>query len=332
LCNAGTWSTTPGSTSSTQCISCNAGTWSSLLGATSSLTCIACRAGTFSNIGSTNKTQCDNCNAGTWSFAGTNCFLCNAGTWSSVVASTTFATCVDCEAATSSQSGSSSIFSCIPLNCASGDPCTHYAYSESTCLAVPGCGWCYGQCWSGSASGSAIAVSPMACQSTTTELAWAYGSSNTDPCNRHTSCAQCISISPCGWCDNQCWSGALGHAESSAPAECQFTGSPYFLFNLQQCEIEGNRSFTPTTPCAFCNSGYFITNNGTCSTPSSSSSTSIGATGIALISVGSIVGVLAVILGVYLYKRWSQKCLQAVQFQKLSTINWLNESQPTQLL
>lgn len=214
-------------------------------------------------------THCTDCNAGTWSStigasALSVCIRCSAGTWSSTSAASSSLSCNFCATGSFSSAGASSLSACIWNGCASMDPCTQY-YNCATCKAATGCGWCQGQCYSGTASGSTFLSSPSACQSHT---GWYFGSMSTCPTDpglcttSYNACYNCIQNVNCGWCPtgNTCYYGSATGASSlySAQISCQNNGGGW---SDTVCTTSG---IILMAPCVVCNAGYYLRSNGTC--------------------------------------------------------------------
>ena len=94
-CEAGTWSDTIGSSSSSNCKKCNKGTYSTATGSSSLTSCNACPPGKNSQtIGASNSATCKACKQGTSSNAGAiACSPCSVGKHQNQPGS---ATCISC--------------------------------------------------------------------------------------------------------------------------------------------------------------------------------------------------------------------------------------------
>ena len=82
-CDAGTYLSISGATSSSQCTQCEAGKFSTMNSSVSSGACRACKVGTYGTIsGSTTDSDCEACQAGKASVNITTCLPCLAGLYS----------------------------------------------------------------------------------------------------------------------------------------------------------------------------------------------------------------------------------------------------------
>ena len=110
-CPAGTYRTSTGAKSKSDCTKCGVGTSSSAIGATSSNTCVTCAIGTYTD--SEGNSVCKTCDAGSYCTGGSNKIECPAGTYNDSTGATDLSSCKQCSAGTySSGKGNTKCSSC----------------------------------------------------------------------------------------------------------------------------------------------------------------------------------------------------------------------------
>ncbi|MBI5517344.1 MAG: hypothetical protein HY909_26460 [Deltaproteobacteria bacterium] len=150
------------------------------------------------------------------------------------------------------------------------------ASSCPSCTAMDGCGWCNGQCLSGTQAGGG------ACTSAAGNWAWVPGqcagataprppatpqppsgqpSAPSGTCGRATTCSACASQDGCGWCNGQCLSGtqAGGGACTSAagnwawvPSQCAGATAPRPPATPQPPSGQPSAPSAPSAPSGTC--------------------------------------------------------------------------------
>lgn len=158
----------------------------------------------------------------------------------------------------------------LSQDCVSYDPCASH-YSCDTCTAAPGCGWCHGQCWSGSTDKATYPSAPASCRAPSSSKSinkyWAWRSAMcpVDACIQHVDCIACTADQSCGWCgaSQRCYMGTdVGAVAAVAYAGCRSSG-PTWAWKHDMCDSVASTPLSSQV-CISCKKGMYLSETSEC--------------------------------------------------------------------